>query len=76
MRRPRELKKVIRRGKDAGRDPEGNLTEAREGGRAFRREDQMVAKDLDWAIVVLTLGLGRKNGVVYAKYVADKGERI
>ena len=35
------------------------LTEEREGGRAFQREGQMVARDLVWAIVVLTCGTKR-----------------
>ena len=48
----------MRREKDVGRDPERMVTR-REEGRAFHREGPMVAKDLVWAIVVLTRGTKR-----------------
>jgi len=44
----------LRRERDAERDP-GSSVKRREEGRAFQREDPMVAKDLVWAMLVLTL---------------------
>ena len=56
---PIEKKKVLRREKDVGRDPERMATR-REEGRAFHREGPIVAKDLVWAIVILTRGTKRE----------------
>jgi len=53
----------------ARRDPEDKVNR-RDGGRAFQRQGPIVAKDLDWAIVILTRqsqSVCRKNGVVYPK---------
>ena len=58
MQEPLEKKKVLRREKAVGKDPE-RLVTRREEGRAFHREGPIVAKDLVWAIVVLTRGTKR-----------------
>ena len=58
VREPLEKKKVLRREKAVGRDPEIMVTRRGEG-RAFHREGPIVAKDLVWAIVVLTRGTKR-----------------
>ena len=55
---PLEKKKVLRREKAVGKDPERIVTR-REEGRAFHKEVPIVAKDLVWAIVVLTRGTKR-----------------
>jgi len=44
---------VLRRDRDAEQDPDSKVKQ-REEGRAFQREGPMVAKDLVWAIAVLT----------------------
>src|SRR5688572_18007433 len=51
VREPIEKKKVLRREKAAGRDPERMVTR-REEGRAFHRECPRVAKDLDIYIYI------------------------
>ena len=53
-----EKKKVLRREKAVGRDPERIITR-REEGRAFHKEAPIVAKALVWATVVLTRGTKR-----------------
>ena len=59
VREPLEKKKkVLRWEKAVGRDPE-IIIGRREEGRAFHREGPVVAKDLVWAIVVLTRGTKR-----------------
>ena len=58
VREPLEKKKVLRREKAVGRDPE-RIVIRREEGRAFQREGPIVAKDLVWAIVVLIRGTKR-----------------
>ena len=55
VREPLEKKKVLRRERAVGRDPE-RMIARREEGRAFHRVGSIVAKDLVWAIVVLTRG--------------------
>ena len=48
----------MRRERAVGRDPERMITR-REKGRPFHRVGPIVAKDLVWAIVVLTRGTKR-----------------
>ena len=45
----------MRRQRDAERDPDSKVKRTEEG-RAFQREDPMMAKDLVWAMVTLTRG--------------------
>jgi len=78
VQRPREKKRVFRKEKDAGRHPDSKV-KRREDGRAFQSEGPMVAKDLVWAIVVLTLGTKRTCQLKERSGrcdVADKVERI
>ena len=58
MREPREKKKVLRRDRAVRWDPE-RIVRRREEGRAFHKEGAMEAKDLVWAIAVLTRGTRR-----------------
>jgi len=48
----------LRRDTDAEQDPDSKV-KRREEGRALQREGPMVAKDLVWAIAVLTRGTKR-----------------
>jgi len=64
--------------RDAERDPDSKV-KRREEGQAFQREGPMVAKDLVWAMVVLTRGTKRTRLSKEQKGlcgVADKGERM
>src|SRR5688572_21757801 len=61
VREPLEKKKVLRWEKAVGRDPERIVTriERREGHSVERAHCPVVAKELVWAIVVLTRGTKR-----------------
>ena len=58
VREPLEKKKVLRRERSVGRDPERMITR-REEGRAFHKVGPIVVKYVVWAIVVLTRGTKR-----------------